>query len=201
MAPKVTPFKSMMFLLTEAHLWSSAKSCRRKLHSLSLVLLLLSNPLLHCSRSKPPSQRHFFHQLFRRVAEGAESSTPPSHQGSSSHYEVNSLTLGDQWDSTAVLSFSQQESLFGSLEKFSQTYLKLKTNTVETLFPENNRYLQRQNFYLPTCTGMYLRQSICQNFASQTETEETPSLPATMSSSMTKAIKSQKTSQNLDHLW
>lgn len=116
----------MMPLFTKAHYWSSDKSCRRKSHSCSLILLLLSNPLLHCSRSKPPSRRHFFHQLFRGVAEGAESSTAPRHQGSFSHSELHSLTLGHQWDRTAVLALSQQESLFGSLEKWSQTYLKMK---------------------------------------------------------------------------
>lgn len=71
-----------MFLFTEAGFWSSAKSCKRKLHSYSLAPLLLSNPLLQWSRSKALSQRHLFCQIFRGGAEGAKSSTPPAHSRS-----------------------------------------------------------------------------------------------------------------------
>lgn len=104
MAPTARDFNQRC---SYSHLWSSAKSCRRKLHSCSLVLPLLSHPLLHCSRSKAPSQRQFLQQPFRGVAEGAESSKAPSHPGSLSHCEVHALVLGQQWDSTAVLALSQ----------------------------------------------------------------------------------------------
>lgn len=62
----------------------------------------LSNPLLQWSSLKALSQRHFFYQIFRRGAEGANCSTPPapqSHQGSFSPNWGLSLASGHQADS------------------------------------------------------------------------------------------------------
>lgn len=83
--------------------------------------ILLRNPLLHCSRSKAPSQRHFLHQVFRGVAEAHLQATEGPLGTMRCPHDFGTAV------STAVLPPSQQESLFFcSPEKLSQTYQKLK---------------------------------------------------------------------------
>lgn len=129
-----------MFLFTEAHFWSSAKSCKRKLHSYSLVLLLLSNPLLHWGRLKTLSQRPFY-QIFTRGRRGKKQhiSSPQSHWGllSSQLGTLMDLRTSAKWESSET--HSQQESLLVSPKKWSQTSLKLKTRLWRMLFSANPR--------------------------------------------------------------
>lgn len=167
-----------MFLFTEAPSWSSAKSCKRKLHSYSLVLLLLRNPLLHWSRAKPLSQRHFFHQIFRGGAERAKKAAHPQPTVPPTVLYAKLGTL------TELRTAAKQQcnilpagKPLACPDKWSQTCLKLKTRLWKMLLSGNPRELLSTEGKLPSsCRHRRVPKmgSRNHNFASLTGTQEFP---------------------------
>lgn len=166
-----------MFLFTEAHFWSSTKSCKRKLHSYSPVLLLLSNPLLHWSRSKTLSQRHFFYWIFRGGAEGPKCHTSPAHSPTNSpllttgdaHWPQNTSKTGQQWNTLlagkpSCLPQKMKPDLPKAGNKAVETLLS--ANPREPLSAEEKLPSSRLHRHIPGA------ESRNHTFASQTGTQE-----------------------------
>lgn len=194
-----------MFLFTEAHFWSSTKSCKRKLHSYSPVLLLLSNPLLHWSRSKTLSQRHFFYRIFRGGAEGLKCHTSPAHSPINSpllttgdtHWPQNTSKTGQQWNTLlagkpSCLPQKMKPDLSKAGNKAVETLLS--ANPREPLSAEEKLPSSRLHRHIP---GTEQKSHFC---ISDRDTR-TPSLPATDIQHNAETMKSPATSESLNHLW
>lgn len=195
-----------MFLFTEAHFWSSAKSCKRKLHSYSLVLLLLSHPSLHWSRAKIPSQRHLFYQMYRAGAEGAKKqhiSSPQSHWGSSTCNWGRSLTSAYQQNRAAVKHPPGRKATLPPLRKEARPAYSCKQGCVDIILCTPQRATVcggKAPVQLPAQAHTWHGEQKSQLW-SQTGTQEPPSLPAADIQHNAKMMKHQAMPESQNLLW
>lgn len=190
-----------MFLFTEAHFWSSAKSCRRKLHSYSLVLLLLSHPSLHWSRLKIYSIGSS-----EQGQNGKKSSISPAHSPTEGPLVVSGDT---HWPQHTSRTGQQRNTLPAGKPpclpwKMQPDLPTAENKVVETSFSAHLREpLSAEGKLLSSCLHRHIpgMESRNHNCASQTGTQEPPSLPAADIQHNAKTMKHQATPESQNLLW